>query len=65
VKATICVDIESKDEMREVDEWFLAWRDKLSSVSADKGCGCCVHIWDVEGPPEAIAAIPSGTKSSD
>ena len=65
MKATICVDIESDDEMREVDNWFLTWRDKLTSVSEDKGCGCCVRIWDVEGPPEAIAAIPPATKSSD
>lgn len=55
MRATICVDIESDDEMREVDKWFLTWRDKIS-VSEDKGCGWCVRIWDVEGPPEAIAA---------
>jgi hypothetical protein len=64
-KATIRVDIESEDQIREIDGWFLAWRGKLSSVSGDKGCGCCVHIWDVEGPPEVIATIASGNTSAD
>lgn len=65
VKATICVDIESEDEMGEVEKWFLAWCDKLSFVSEDNGCGCCVRIWNVEGPPEAIAAIPASRRSAD
>ena len=27
-------------------------------VSENSGCGCCVEIYDVEGPQEAIDAIP-------
>ena len=65
MKATICVDIESEDELRLIDDWFMTWREHLAFVSEDQGCGCCVNIWDVDGPPEAIAAIPLATRSHE
>jgi len=63
VRATIIVDVDSAEEMQQVEEWFATWRDKLSFVSEDQGCGCCVHIWDVDGLPEAIRAIPPTTRT--
>ncbi len=63
MKATVCVDVDSVEEMQQIEQWFATWRDKLSFVSEDQGCGCCVHIWDVDGPPEAIDAIPTATRT--
>ncbi len=39
-------------------EWLAACRDELSFVSDDGGCGCCVHIFNVQGSESAIEAIP-------
>ncbi len=63
MKATISVDVDSPEEMQQVEQWFATWRDRLSFVSEDQGCGCCVRIWDVDGPPEAISAIPPATRT--
>ena len=58
VRATICIDVNSEDLSTQVKAWFAEWRDTLTHVSQDQGCGCCVRIWDVEGPGEAIEQIP-------
>ncbi len=63
-RATICVSVDSDEETRSADAWFAEWRDKLNYVSDDRGCGCCVNIFDVEGPARAIDAIPSAVRSS-
>jgi len=65
VRATICVEVDSAEEMRAVEQWFATWRETLSCVSDDQGCGCCVHIWVVEGPSEAIDAIPSAARTHE
>jgi hypothetical protein len=57
-RATVCVAVDSEEEVQAAEAWFTKWRDRLDAVSGDSGCGCCVHMWDVEGPPEAIAEIP-------
>jgi hypothetical protein len=57
-KATVIVAVDYPNEARAVEEWFAKWRDPLTSVSDDYGCGCCVNIWDVEGPAEAIRDLP-------
>jgi hypothetical protein len=63
VRATIVVDVDKPGQVRAVEGWFAAWRDKLTYVSEDQGCGCCVNIWDVEGPAAAIEQIPSDTRA--
>ena len=59
-RATIIVSVDNPDEIRAVDDWFARWRDGLSHLSENERCGCCVNIWNVEGPPEAIAELPAG-----
>lgn len=63
-RITIIVDVNIPEEIRAVEEWFARWRGSLTSVSEDEGCGCCVNIWNVEGPPEAIAALPEAVQAS-
>jgi hypothetical protein len=57
MRATICVTVEQASEREMVEAWFDRWRPQLTVVSENKGCGCCVDIWDVEGPTEAIADL--------
>jgi hypothetical protein len=57
--AQIIVSTDHPDEVRKVDDWFARWRERLSSVSDNTGCGCCVNIWNVEGPEEALLELPA------
>lgn len=59
MKATICVDVDSLEEVAAVDAWFTTWRDQLVYCSENSGCGCCVNIWDIDGPSYAIAELPA------
>jgi hypothetical protein len=65
MRATICVDVENKDEVAAVDAWFRPWRARLTFISENEGCGCCVNLWRVDGPPEAVAEIPPATNTRD
>jgi len=57
-RATVCLWSASIEEKVDFTLWLNAWKSQLTFVSPDYGCGCCIHLFDVEGPKEAIAAIP-------
>jgi hypothetical protein len=57
-KAQIGVSVDQPDEVRAVNEWLERWRELLVSVSGNVGCGCCVDIWNVEGPAAALLELP-------
>ena len=57
-RATVCLWAESLEEKVEFTTWLNTWRKKMTFISHDYGCGCCIHLFDLEGPEEAIAAIP-------
>lgn len=57
-KVQIVVTVDDAEEVRSVNEWFARWRDRLAFVSENSGCGCCVNIWNVRGPAEALAELP-------
>jgi len=50
------VSEQGKADDRWVQEWFARWRDRVR-IASESGSGPD-WIWDVEGPPEAIAQIP-------
>ncbi len=58
-RATIIAAVDVQDEVAAVEAWFSRWGAHLTCCSEDYGCGCCIAMWDVEGPAEAIAEIPS------
>ena len=58
MRATICVNVTHDEERAAVDAWFEHWDERLTFVSENEGCGCCMDIWNVEGPEEAIREIP-------
>lgn len=58
VRATIIANSDVASEVDDATKWLENWREKLAHISEDEGCGCCVHIWNVEGPEEVIRTIP-------
>lgn len=65
MKARILVDVNDEEERAAAAAWFARWRSSLTYVSENDGCGCCVDIWDVEGPEEAISDLPESIQSAD
>jgi hypothetical protein len=57
-RATIIIYAEGREEWEAFEAWRGRWQKDLSLLSDDEGCGCCVNIFRVEGPEEAIEAIP-------
>ena len=57
-RATVCLWAGSIEEKVEFTTWLSTWRKKMTFVSRDYGCSCCIHLFDIEGPPEAIDALP-------
>ena len=64
MRATICVNKDHNGEAEVVEAWFERWRSQLNFVSENQGCGCCVNMWDVEGPAEAVAQLPETVKAA-
>jgi hypothetical protein len=58
-RATICIASDAPEEEAAFAAWLENWEAKLTSISEDYGCGCCVHLFDIEGPKEAIDALPA------
>jgi hypothetical protein len=63
MRATICVDVNRDDECAAAEAWLDRWRTQLAVVSENEGCGCCVNIWNVDGPAEAILEIPEALRA--
>jgi hypothetical protein len=57
-RATVCLWADSLEEKVDFTTWLNAWKKRMAFVSQDYGCGCCIHLFDLEGPREAIDAIP-------
>lgn len=57
-RATIITQTDLPDEVRLAEAWLERSRSKLTFVSDDEGCGCCVHIYRIEGPDEVIDSMP-------
>jgi len=63
MRATICADVYEEDECAVIEASFDRWRDRLSFVSANEGCGSCADIWNVDGPGEAISELPAKVRA--
>jgi hypothetical protein len=63
MRATIMVTVGLPGEAETAEAWFEKWRPQLTHCSENYGCGCCVDIWDVDGPEEAIKELPVELRS--
>jgi hypothetical protein len=41
-----------------VEAWLDRWRTRLPFVSHNEGCGCCIHLYRVEAPKDALDELP-------
>jgi hypothetical protein len=57
-RATICIVVDQPSEVEAAEQWLSANRDKLEFISSDYGCGCCVSLFDLEGPADVLDTIP-------
>jgi hypothetical protein len=58
VRATLCVEVDKPEQRLAAARWFESWREELTYVSRNHGCGCCVDLFDVEGSEAAIGSLP-------
>ena len=63
-KATICVDVDTPEQLA-VDQWLKRWQALVPFVSENEGCGCCVDLYRVDAPKEALDELPSNVFCSD
>ena len=56
-RATICAAVDDPRELAAVREWLGRWRASLRHCE-ENGCGCCVEMYDVSAPAEALAELP-------
>lgn len=63
-RASLSISEDSESEKSDFEAWSTRWKDKMTIFSDDYGCGCCVHLYDVEGPEEAIEAIPQALRTT-
>ncbi|MFP6561848.1 hypothetical protein WJ542_26605 [Paraburkholderia sp. B3] len=57
-RETILVEVDNPADVTEAEAWLEAAADRLFFVSEQKGCGCCVLSWDIEGPAELLDTLP-------
>ena len=58
-RASICALVDNPGEVDEAERWLRDKVSALSFVSEMNGCGCCVFMWNIQGPPEVIATLPA------
>jgi hypothetical protein len=56
-RATICVDVGTAEQAA-VDAWLARWRTSMPFCSDNEGCGCCVDLYRVEAPQNALDELP-------
>ena len=56
--AQIIVAVDQPTEVTAFKTWLAANESRLTYISDKTGCGCCVDIYDVEGPEEVLRTIP-------
>jgi hypothetical protein len=57
-RAHLIVSVDDADNVGAVVSWFDRWAGQLDRVSENRGCGCCVDIVDLIGPPSVIDTVP-------
>lgn len=65
VKFTICIDSSEieQEPYDHVQKWFSENSDSIFFKTDDEGCGCCIHMWDVECSQEAADQLPEEYKA--
>ncbi len=63
-RASICAVVDNPGEVADAEQWLEENARRLSFVSEMNGCGCCVFMWDIQGPHEVLATLPMHLSSA-
>jgi hypothetical protein len=63
-RASVCISSDAPEEELAYKGWLEQWKEKMTFISNDYGCGCCVHLYDLEGPEEGISALPLSIRTT-
>ena len=56
-RVTICIETDDRARQAEVESWLLRWHEVLGN-SENNGCGCCVDMYNLNAPWDAIHELP-------
>lgn len=59
IRMTLLADVHQPGAVDEAEAWLRTHRDRLTYLSEQGGCGCCIVDWDMEGPREVIETLPN------
>ncbi len=59
LRASICALVDNAGEVELAEGWLRDNESSLTYVSEMNGCGCCVFMWDIEGPADVVKTLPS------
>ena len=62
IRETLLGDVNEPGEVEKAEAWLRTHRDRLTYLSEQGGCGCCVVDWDIEGPRELIETLPNSLR---
>ncbi len=62
IRMTLLADGHEAGEVEKAEAWLRIHQDRLTYLSAQGGCGCCIVDWDMEGPREVIETLPNSLR---
>ena len=62
IRMTLLADVHEAGEVEKAEAWPRIHQDRLTYLSAQGGCGCCIVDWDMEGPREVIETLPNSLR---
>ena len=62
IRMTLLADVNEPGEVEKAEAWLHTHKDRLTYLSEQGGCGCCVVDWDMEGPLEVIETLPNSLR---
>lgn len=51
--ARVCIEVDQPKKITAWQEWRNEWGTQLTILESS-GCGCCVEVYRIAAPPEAI-----------
>ena len=54
----VIAQVDIPEDCAAAEAWMERSASRLTYVSEQEGCGCCILLWTVAGPEEVIATLP-------
>ena len=62
IRMTLLADVHEAGAVERAEAWLNAHRDRLTHLSEQGGCGCCIVDWDMAGPREVVETLPNSLR---